>query len=244
MSRLTSKFAAMLIVALTDSALVAQDDDTKAVVALSEAGAQLQLDSGRIIVLMLAGDNATDETMKFVEGLKSLQTLRINGGKVTGAGLAHAEKLPALHTLWLENAPLADRDVERLSQLKSVSTYVLHGTDISGMGLQRLQSLLAKQEREVSIDYHRGGLFGVSGSPTYERCQISMVVPESAAASAEIQPGDIIVKFDGQPITDFPSLQAVVSQTPPGEPIAVKIEREGKTIDKRVTLARRPAAFP
>lgn len=220
-----------------------EDDDTKAVVALSEAGAQLQLDGGRIIVLMLAADSATDETMKLVAGLSSLQTLRITGGKVTGKGLAHAEKLPALHTLWLENAPLADRDVEQLAKLASVSTYVLHGTDISGMGLQRLQSLLEKEKREVSVDYHRGGLLGVTGIPALEHCRISMVVPESAAASADLQPGDIIVKFDGQPITDFPSLQAVVSQTPPGEPIAVKIERDGKSIDKKVTLGRRPSTF-
>lgn len=221
----------------------AQDDDTKAILALGEAGAQMQLDGGRIITLMLAGDNASDETMKRIEGLARLQTLRITNGKVTSAGLAHAAKLPALHTLWIENTPLADRDVEQLVALESVSNYVLHGTDISGMGLQRMESLLEKAKREASIDYHRGGLFGVSGSPLLERCTISMVVPESAAASAEIQPGDVIVKFDGQTITNFQTLQAVVAQTPPGEPLEVQIERDGKTIKKKVTLNRRPAAF-
>jgi hypothetical protein len=228
---------------LAGASSVAAQDDTKAVLALGQVGAQMQLDGGRIITLMLAGDNATDETMKLVAGLERLQTLRITGGKVTGAGLAHAAKLPAMQTLWIENTPLADRDIEQLAALGSVSNYVLHGTDISGMGLQRLQSLLEKQKREAVVDYHRGGLLGVSGSPTFERCLINTVVPESAAASAGIQPGDIIVKFDGQPIENFQALQMVVSQTPPGEPIEMRIERDGKELPKTVTLARRPATF-
>ncbi len=233
----------MLLVGVCAGQLAAQDDDTKTVLALGEAGAQMQLDGGRIITLMLVGDNASDETMKRVEGLTRLQTLRISNGKVSGAGLAHAAKLPALHTLWIENTPLGDRDVEQLVRLESVSNFVLHGTDISGMGLQRMQSLLEKAKREANVDYHRGGLFGVTGSPLVERCIISMVVPESAAASAEIQPGDVIVKFDGRPIENFQSLQAVVSQCPPGELLEVQIERDGKTIKKKVTLNRRPAAF-
>ena len=218
-------------------------DDTKAVLALGEIGAQMQLDGGRIITLILAGERADDEAMKLVAGLDRLQTLRITNGKVTGTGFAHAAKLPALHTLMIEHTPLADRDVEQLAALQSVSTYLLHGTDISGMGLQRLESLLEKAKREATVDFHRGGLFGVAGSPLYERCQINTVVPDSAAASAEIQPGDIIVKFDGQAIENFPALQAVVSQTPPGEVIEVQIERDGKTLTKKVTLTPRPATF-
>jgi S1-C subfamily serine protease len=68
-------------------------------------------------------------------------------------------------------------------------------------------------------------------------------MPDSAAAAAGIEVGDVVVKLDGQAITDFPSLSQVVSETPPGETMTVTVLRGGETIVKKVTLRPRLPMF-
>jgi serine protease Do len=62
---------------------------------------------------------------------------------------------------------------------------------------------------------------------------VSSVVPSGPAAKAGIQPQDIIVSVDGQPIKDGDSLVAIVSARKPGTTVKLGVQRDGKrlTID-------------
>ncbi len=63
---------------------------------------------------------------------------------------------------------------------------------------------------------------------------VSVVTPGSAAAAAGIQPGDKIVALNGQPVSRFEDIAAAV-MLGLGEPLHVKIERAGKTVELDAT---------
>jgi serine protease Do len=65
---------------------------------------------------------------------------------------------------------------------------------------------------------------------------VASVNPGSAAAKAGIKQGDIILKFNGQPVANNNELLLKVSATPPGSTIHLDIFRDGKTIPVTATL--------
>jgi membrane-associated protease RseP (regulator of RpoE activity) len=241
-----NRLPALLLLALATSIAAAQEppaDDTKAIVALGELGAQMQVEEGRILVVNLSGEKIDDSALKLLANASRLQSLVLAQTKVTGQGLAALKNLAALRELVVQDTPLVDRDVPHLAQLKGVQLYRLHGTEISGMGRQRLKVLLDKASREATIDFHRGGFLGVGGNLMAENCMITQVMPDSAAQAGGIEVGDVVVKLDGKPISDFPSLSQIVSETPPGDMLTITLLRGGETLTKKVTLRRRGPMF-
>jgi serine protease Do len=59
---------------------------------------------------------------------------------------------------------------------------------------------------------------------------VSKVEPDSAAARAGIKPGDIILKYDGEPLFDSGQLSARVGMAEPGDSIKLDIWRDGKPL--------------
>jgi len=58
------------------------------------------------------------------------------------------------------------------------------------------------------------------------------------AKPAGIEPGDVIVKFDGKEIKEMRDLPRIVADTPVGKDVAVTIIRKGQEVTKTVKLAR------
>jgi serine protease Do len=58
------------------------------------------------------------------------------------------------------------------------------------------------------------------------------------AKPAGIEPGDVIIKFDGQDIKDMRDLPRVVADTPVGKDVPVVIIRKGQEVTKNVVLGR------
>jgi serine protease Do len=65
---------------------------------------------------------------------------------------------------------------------------------------------------------------------------VSSVQPDSAAERAGLQPGDVIVKFDGKPIGAAGELSALVGQASPGDKAKLEILRKGETRELSATL--------
>lgn len=69
---------------------------------------------------------------------------------------------------------------------------------------------------------------------------IAAVTPESPAAAAGLQNGDVIVEFNGQPVQDASQLKLQVAEAGPGTTIPVVVMRNGEKKSVNVTLRAEP----
>lgn len=74
-----------------------------------------------------------------------------------------------------------------------------------------------------------------------QRAVIESVGPGTAAASAGIQPGDVIVAFDGKPIGTASELISALRARAAGDQVVITIQRNGARSQATVTLGERPA---
>jgi serine protease Do len=66
---------------------------------------------------------------------------------------------------------------------------------------------------------------------------VSEVNPNSPAAKADIQRGDIVIEFNGTPIKEMHELPRLVASTPPGKTVNLKLLHQGKEKNITATLA-------
>jgi len=69
-----------------------------------------------------------------------------------------------------------------------------------------------------------------------EGALVSSVVPGSAAERAGLQPGDVIMKYDGKPLGAAGDLSALVGQATPGDKARLEVLRKGETREITATL--------
>jgi len=74
------------------------------------------------------------------------------------------------------------------------------------------------------------------GLKNREGALVASVVPSGPSAKAGIEPGDVIVQFNGKPVKDRDALVSMVIATPPNTTVPVKVirDREEKTLNVRV----------
>ena len=66
---------------------------------------------------------------------------------------------------------------------------------------------------------------------------------EGPAQAAGIEPGDLIVRFDGKDIKDAAGLSQIVAETPAGKDVAVTVIRRGKQATTTVKLGDQATHF-
>ena len=59
-----------------------------------------------------------------------------------------------------------------------------------------------------------------------------------AAWAAGIQPGDVIVKFNGQVVRDFEHLTSHIANFKPGEKATIDWDRDGQVFSHEVTFGK------
>ena len=89
----------------------------------------------------------------------------------------------------------------------------------------RIQQVSAEIADSLSIKPPRGAL-------------VAGIDDKGPAKPAGIEPGDVIVKFDGRDIKEMRDLPKIVAETPVGKDVAVTIIRKGKEETKTVKLGR------
>ncbi|MEM1210817.1 MAG: trypsin-like peptidase domain-containing protein [Planctomycetota bacterium] len=102
-----------------------------------------------------------------------------------------------------------------------------------GVFLARWDDLTAS--REVAP-----GFLGVSGDNHAKGAKIDHVFPDTAAAAAGLQPGDIITHIDGQRIRSFRELAALISERGAGDRLDLTALRKTKRLTRALTLNPRP----
>ena len=74
---------------------------------------------------------------------------RLNGTKVTDAGLAHLKGLSQLKNLQLENTKVTDAGLAHLKELNQLLVLVLDDTNATDVGLEYLKGLTQLQELDL-----------------------------------------------------------------------------------------------
>ena len=69
------------------------------------------------------------------------------------------------------------------------------------------------------------------------------VIPGSPAAEAQIQPGDVIRKFDGREVKSFPALRSMVSQVELNKKVELEIVRNGKPMTVTTEIKEQPIDY-
>jgi serine protease Do len=67
---------------------------------------------------------------------------------------------------------------------------------------------------------------------------VTSVDADGPAAKAGMKAGDVILKFDGKAIEDGHDLREAVSDAEGGKEVAVTVQRDGRPLDLKVTLAK------
>ena len=84
---------------------------------------------------------------------------------------------------------------------------------------------------------------GQTNAPDASGVPVVAVLPDSPAAAAQIQRGDVIQKFDGHVIHNITELRRLVSQMELDKKVNVEVARDGKPVTLSATIKEQPANY-
>ncbi len=96
-------------------------------------------------------------------------------------------------------------------------------------------SYLGVDPRDVTSD--RAGALKLNDSRGVE---VMMVDRDAPAGKAGLKEHDVIVGFNGKPVTDSDQLRRMLRETQPGKTVPLAISRAGQSVTLNVTLTKRP----
>ena len=182
--------------------------------------------------LIISHPEFDDESLAQVARMPDLPSLTIRRAKITDRGIDSLRQLKTLRTLAVLYCPIGDASVESLGALGGLAALRLYGTSVTPEGKDQLVQSL----RGTRVDVRRGAFLGIGCDPTQPGCVIYTVRPNTAAEKAGLQIGDLIEKYEGQPVQNFEELTAAISRNGPGEVVSVEIVRGDETLTKQLKL--------
>lgn len=78
------------------------------------------------------------------------------------------------------------------------------------------------------------------GLPSVEGALIAGVMRGSPADKAGIHPGDVLLAIDGKTVKDAENMLALIAALQPGDTGTFALRRDGKEIELRATIGKRP----
>lgn len=187
-------------------------------------------------LVQLSGERIDDEVLSYIAQIKHLQYLKVKWAKITSKGLAPFADLPELQHVSILYSPIDDHAVETLAKVKTLNNVRLYGTDVTKLAAARLEEQLGGGEGVKKVDHRQGAFLGIGGDRGTRGCQVTLVQPNSVAQKAGIQPGDIVVRFAGEPVADFEALTLAIAKYKARDTVAFEILREDGPRKVEVTL--------
>lgn len=166
--------------------------------------------------------------------------LDVELGPAWRGGITDLRQLPRLQGLASVSVHGVRVDAEAAAvfgRLRGVQRIDLYGTGIPDAAVAKLAAALP----HAMIDVRKGGRLGVSSLAFGGPCEITHVQPESAAAKAGVEVGDVVLAVNGEPIASFEALTQRVARHGAGDVLTLSIVRqaaggEPEQIDCSATL--------
>ena len=182
--------------------------------------------------LIFEGPQVTDAWLKYLPDVQGVSNLTIKRATITDQGVQYLKDLRNLQMLSLMYVPIGDRSIESLTRLQGVGTLRVYGTNLTRPAAEKLQQTLAG----TKVDVRYGGFLGIGCQVAQEGCSIYTVRPNSAAEKGGLMTNDVIYEYEGQKVTDFEMLTALISKNKAGETVTIKLLRGDERLVKKVTL--------
>ena len=97
----------------------------------------LRDNSGRVVTILFS-ERTTDEGLRHVKGLQSLETIFLSDSPITDVGLESLSELTQLQSLSLDSRPVTDAGLQSIEKLIQLRDLRLGSTQISDRGLEHL----------------------------------------------------------------------------------------------------------
>lgn len=88
-------------------------------------------------------------------------------------------------------------------------------------------------------EIEKGGFLGVACEEEKDGLLVKSIVPNSAAADAGLQAGDVLFKVDDQSVNNREKLTIIISSKKPDEEVSIEYKRENKTNRIQLKLGSR-----
>jgi len=103
----------------------------------------------------LHGTQVTDEGLRHLQACPHLRSLGLNGTSITDQGLAYLPALSELDSLSLDYTKVTDAGLVHLEKLPKLKELWLHGTAVTDAGYRRLQAALPQCRIQADVPaYH------------------------------------------------------------------------------------------
>ena len=120
-------------------------DQAKAIAEIKKLGGKVKVDETSpdkpVVGVWMRDTTSTDAGLKWLKGLRSLQSLDLATSKVTDAGLKNVEQLTNLRSLSLASTSVTDAGLSHLKGLTNLQSLVLSRSQVTNTGLGYLKGL-------------------------------------------------------------------------------------------------------
>ncbi len=182
----------------------------------------------------IAGKAVSRDVLQQVVKIPELKSIAIVDATVDESTLEPLKQLTRILSLEFRYVALKDEYRDLLSSLPIRASLELMGTGISAEVVESMRQALPG----LQITHRQGGFLGVQCMDADDVCEISKVLPDSAAEQAGLIPGDVIVEVDSAPISRFRDLQQEINKHVPGDEMEVKFRRAGQIKSVQLKLGR------
>lgn len=134
----------------------------------------------------------------------------------------------------LRGSAVDDRVLSYLRAMPHLDSVVLYDTRVSPQGVATLK----RERSNVRVRSQNRAKLGINYEVAETGVGIESVVEDSAASIAGLKPGDVIVKFNDTPISDFDLLTAHIAQHQPGSEVQLAIRRDDRPMSVTVRLGQ------
>jgi hypothetical protein len=192
---------------------------------------------GDVRLVQLAGEKIDDAVLARVAEMKDVEYVRIKWAKISDKGVAALAKLPKIQHLSILYSPVTDAAAASLEQTQSLSSLRLYGTKISRDAAMKLNLALGGNEQfGKKVDHRQGAFLGIGGDRGTRGCEVTLVQPNSVAQKAGILPGDVILRFAGEPVEDFEGLTTAIAKFKARDTVTFELVRAGETEPRKIEV--------